>query len=166
MFFTLVHDSNGLSIDGKPLLPVNVPLPIAKFQLFLLVKEHAEDASLVLEFQRGALDPDMAERLLVHLERLLQAATEQVDTPLWKLPLLGSSELDQLRTFGSCERPYARDSTVAGPVRGCRAPRGEATALVAGVTELSYAALDRRANAVAATLHSAGVDAATAFRCC
>jgi amino acid adenylation domain-containing protein len=158
VFFSLVHDLNaGLSIDGKPLLPVNVRPPLAKFQLFLLVEERAEDTSLLLEFQRGTLDPEMAERLLAQLELLLHAATEQRDTPISKLPLAEPSELERLRALGSCERPYARDKTVPDVFEDVVRRYGDATALVAGSVEVSYSALDRRANSVAAALRRAGV---------
>ena len=158
IFFSLIHDSKaGLRIDGQPLLPVHVPPPHVKFQLFLLVEERAEDASLALEFRRGVLDPEMAERLLAQLDRLLRAATEQVDAPLSTLPLLEPGELERLRAFGSCERPYARDSSVPDLFEEVVRRRGDATALVAGASQLSYAALERRANAVAATLRRAGV---------
>ena len=158
VFFSLIHDSRaGLNIDGRPLLPVHVPPLHVKFGLFLLVEERAEDASLALEFQRGVLDPEMGERLLAHYEQLLRAATEQPDAPVSKLSLLAPGEFEQLRAFGSCERPYARDSTVPDLFEEVARRHGDATALVAGASQLSYAALERRANAVAATLKRAGV---------
>jgi amino acid adenylation domain-containing protein len=157
VLFTLVHDSNDLSIDGKPLERVHVPISHAKFQLFLLVEQRAEGAELILEYQRGALDPEMGARFLAHLERLLQVATEQVEAPLSQLPLLDSAELEQLCAFGNCERLYPRDSTVPDVFEDIVQRYGDATALVAGTIELSYSALDRRANAVAATLRGIGV---------
>ncbi len=158
VFFSLIHDScRNLRIDGQPLLPVYVPPARAKFKLFLLVEEREQDAALTLEFQRGVLDPEMGERLLAQLERLLQAATEQVDATLAQLPLLGAGELEQLRSFGSCERPYAVHKSVPELFEEVARRQPGKAALLAGARELDYAALDRRANATAAALRRAGV---------
>jgi amino acid adenylation domain-containing protein len=77
--------------------------------------------------------------------------------PVGQIRLLDCDERDTIRTFESCERLYSRDSTVPDlfedVVRRCV----DTTALVAGAIELSYSALDRRANAVAVALRDAGV---------
>ncbi|MBK7644928.1 MAG: amino acid adenylation domain-containing protein [Planctomycetes bacterium] len=158
LFFSLIHDSKlGLSIDGKPLRPHPIALPNAKFKLFLLVEEHEEDASLILEWKRSALDPAMGERMLGQIENLLREATAQPALPLARLPLVGSPELERIRAFSVCERPYQREKTVTElfeeVVRRC----GDDTAVVSGATTLTYAELDRRANAVAHALRKAGV---------
>ena len=158
VFFSLIHDTRaGLAIDGHPLLPMHVPPPHAKFQLFLLVEERAEEASLGLEFQRGKLDPELGGRLLAQLERILRAATRAPEQKLAQLELPDAAELAELRALGTCERPYERDRTVPEifeeVVRRC----GNSTALIAGKTTLSYAQLDARANNVARLLREAGV---------
>jgi amino acid adenylation domain-containing protein len=159
VFFSLVQDSKaGLAIDGHTLLAVHVPPPHVKFQLFLLVEEREQDASLTLEFQRGVLDPQMGERLLAQLEHLLREATGAADAPLARLALLEPGERERLRALGTCERPYARESSVPDLFEEVVRQRGSATALVAGAQQISYAELDRRANAVAAVLRRAGVE--------
>ena len=61
IFFSLVRDpSNSLLIDGCALQQIHIPPAHAKFNLFLLVDERQEDASLVLQFRRGTFDPEMA----------------------------------------------------------------------------------------------------------
>ena len=158
IFFSLIHNLNAdLSVEGKPLLPVDVTPQQAKFDLFLLVEESADRTSLVVEFKRGVFDAKMAERLLAHLEQVLRTATAQVDALVSQLTLLEPGELEQLRAFGSCERPYARDRTVADLFEDVVRHHGDAPALVAGAIELSYSALDRRSNSVAAALRQAGV---------
>ena len=75
----------------------------------------------------------------MHLERLLRAATEQVDTPLWKLPLLevraSSINCDP---SGAANGPTRATARVPDLFRRSCSRHGEATALVAGVIELSY----------------------------
>ncbi len=158
VFFSLIHDAkHRLALEGRPLLPLRVPAQQAKFQLFLLVEERAAEAVLGLEFKRGSLDPEMGERLLEQLERILRRATELSELTLAQLELAGPQELEQLRAFGTCARPYDRDATVPDLFEAVARRNGDATALVAGSTTLSYSELDRRANSVAAALRAAGV---------
>ena len=89
VFFSLIEPVGGASRLGDAVLrPRPLPPPPAKFEVFLLVEDGGEDARLVLEYQRGTLDPALAERLLAHVEERLAAATAQPDEPLSRLPLL------------------------------------------------------------------------------
>ncbi len=158
VFFSLVQNPiEALRLEGRALTSVHLPPAHVKFKLFLLVEERHEDASLALEFQRGALDPDMGERLLKHLEVLLQAATESPDVPIAQLSLTDPTEVAQLRAWGTCEKPYPRDRSVPDLFEKVARERAGRVALVAGEVRVTYEALDGRANAVAAALHRAGV---------
>lgn len=158
VFFSLVRDAEPVPrIDGMPMIPVDVPAHPGKFPLFLLVEEQSETASFMLTFQRRTLDPDMAGRLLEQLERLLRAATADIDQPLSKLAFLEPNDRRQLRTWGTNERPYPRNSSIPDLFEDVVRRHRQATAIIAGDAELSYATLDRRANAVADILHRAGV---------
>lgn len=158
IFFSLVQDpSDSLLIDGCALQHLHVPPVHAKFNLFLLVTERREDASLVLQFRRGTCDPEMGDRLLRHLEVLLLAATENPELPVAKLPLADQTELAQLREWGTHSTPYPRDRTVADIFGEVAREQKRRTALVARGDRISYEVLDSRANAVAAILRRAGV---------
>jgi amino acid adenylation domain-containing protein len=158
IFFSLVQDpSDSLLIDGCELQQIHLPPAYAKFNLFLLVTEQQEGASLVLQFRRGTFDPEMGDRFLRHLEALLLAAIENPESPLAKLPLTDQTELAQLREWGTHSKPYPRDRTVVDIFEDIAFEQKERTALVVGGDRISYAALDSRANAVAAMLRRAGV---------
>jgi amino acid adenylation domain-containing protein len=157
-FFSLVRDpSDSLLISGCALQQIHLPPARAKFNLFLLVTERQDDASLVLEYRRGTFDPAMGDRLLRHLEVLLLAATENPESPLAKLPLADQTELAQLREWGTHSIAYLRDRTVADIFEEVARKQKGRTALVAGGERISYEALDLRANAVAEVLRRAGV---------
>ena len=118
-FFSLVRaPSNGLRIDGFALEQIHIAPAHAKFDLFLLVQEQQEDASLLLQFRRGACDPKMADRLLHHLEVLLLAATENPELPLAKLPLADQTELARLREWGTHTTSYPRETLRHRHLRG------------------------------------------------
>ena len=77
--------------------------------------------------------------------------------PLAKLPLADQTELAQLREWGTHSRSYPRDRTVAEIFEEVAREFQGKTAVVAGGDRISYAALNSRANAVAAALRRAGV---------
>ena len=158
IFFSLVRDPcASLSIDGSPLRQIQIVPAHAKFDLFLLVQDRQQDASLVLQFRRRTCDPEMADRLLHHLEVLLDAATENPQTLLARLPLADPSELAQVQQWGINPTPYPRDRTVVEIFEAVAREHQGRTALVAGADRISYGALDRRANAIAALLSRSGV---------
>ena len=157
-FFSLTRDlTDSLFIDGCALQQIHFPPAHAKFNLFLLVLERQKDASLVLEYRRGTFDPEMADRFLRHLEVLLLAATENPNLSLAKLPLADETELAQLREWGTHSTSYPRDRSVADIFEEVAREYQGKIAVVAGGDRISYAALDSRANAVAAVLRRAGV---------
>lgn len=157
--FSFVRDLSGsLRIDEYALQKIYIPPARTKFDLFLLVEERQEDASLVLQFRRGTCDPEMAGRLLHHLEVLLHAATENPESLLAKLPLADQTELVKLREWGTHSNSYARDRTVADIFEEVAREQKDRTALVAGADRITYQALDYRANAIAEMLRRAGVN--------
>ena len=158
IYFSLVRDPvASLFIDGCALRQIHIPPAHAKFDLFLLVQELQQDASFVLQYRRRTCDPEMGDRLLRHLEVLLLAATENPGTLLAKLPLADQSELAQLQRWGTNPALYSRDRTVVDMFEEVARKQKGRTALVAGPERISYSALDRRANAIAAMLRRAGV---------
>ncbi len=133
VFFSLIQDSiegmrwNGSAVERIPLSP-----PHVKFKVFLLVEEREKEASLALEHRLGVFDPDMAERLLGHLEVVLRAATDRPETTLAKLPTMGADELSLLRGWGTRTTPYPKDRSLTELFQDVVRERGESTALVAG----------------------------------
>jgi amino acid adenylation domain-containing protein len=158
VFFSLVQDpGRSLLIDGYALQRLRLPPAHTKFNLFLLVREHHEDASLELEFRRGVFDPDMGNRFLHHLEVLLLAATENPESSLANLPLVDQTEQAQIREWATHSALYPKDRTVVDLFEEAVRKQRSKTALVAGTHRISYEALDSRANAVAVLLRGAGV---------
>ena len=158
VLFSLDHDpGESLAIDGHSLERVHIAPAIAKFNLFLLVRERGPAASLELEFRRGTFDRDMGDRFLGHFEVLLRAASESPDKALAELPLADEAEMARLRACEGHRSDYPRDRTITNLFEEVVRERKGQTALVQGSERISYEALDARANAIAATLSSAGV---------
>ncbi len=158
VFFSLVEDPwDAVQLEGRPVTVEALPPQRAKFGLYVALRQREGGATLELECRRDALDPEMAARLLRHLETLLRHATGNPEWVVEDLPLIDDEEAATLRNWGGRTTPYPRDRTVHDLFAEAARERGEATALVAGGTSVSYRSLDRRSNAVAEALREHGV---------
>ena len=158
LFFSLLEVSGAaLKLGECEMTPLYTVPASAKFKLFLQIEQCGPAATLALEFQRGALDPETGARLLVHFATLLQAAVDRPDARLCELSMLAPEERATLAAWGTNVRPYPEGSTVADLFEEIARARPDSTALVAGPLRWTYKELDQRANAVAAELGRFGV---------
>jgi amino acid adenylation domain-containing protein len=158
LFFSLLEEPvTTLELDQCDLTRLDTLPASAKFRLFLQVEQRGPAATLALEFQRGALDPEGGERLLVHFTTLLSAVTERPDARLRELSMLAPAERAMMAKWGANPRPYPKGRTVPELFEEVARSQPHAAALIAGQLRLSYRELDQRANAVAAALRRAGV---------
>jgi amino acid adenylation domain-containing protein len=112
---------------------------------------------LQLELNTALFEASTIDRMGVHLTTLLAAAVAAPGRRISDLPLLTAVEREQLRAWG---RATARDLPVATlpelfAAQAARTP-GD-VAVVLGDRSLTYAGLDRRANALAHRLRALGV---------
>ncbi|MFD7158084.1 amino acid adenylation domain-containing protein [Kribbella sp. NPDC059898] len=149
--------------DGEDELPPQIDI---RFRL-----THDGDAiTCTADYRSGLFDRRSAERLLAYLEEVLRRATTRPDLRLPELVLPLPSDLDALRELESDADPVGpigrvrRDAVVAGELSGLHtlfeqqvARTPDAIAVLQGDRELTYAELDRRANAVAWQLTDLGV---------
>jgi amino acid adenylation domain-containing protein len=96
-------------------------------------------------------------RMLGHFQTLLEAIAANPDARLADLPLLTKEELRQAREWSKSESEYERDACVHDLVEAQAARRPDATALVFGERQLTYAELNERANQLAHYLRRCGV---------
>ncbi|WP_240357194.1 condensation domain-containing protein, partial [Myxococcus eversor] len=96
--------------------PVEITRGSAKFDLSLLLSDHGDDISGLLEFNTDLFDPDTARRLASHLSRLLQSAVSDPSQSLWRLPLLDEQERRQfLVSWNDTSRESHAVTTMHGP---------------------------------------------------
>ncbi|PIE25754.1 MAG: hypothetical protein CSA58_12630 [Micrococcales bacterium] len=112
---------------------------------------------LHLFYDRRRFEADVVERLAGHFVRLLEGLVEAPDAPVGELGLLSERERDALvRGVNETAAPVP-DGVVQGWFAERVSERPDAAAVVFAGAELSYRALDRRAQAVAARLAERGV---------
>ncbi|GII96969.1 non-ribosomal peptide synthetase [Sinosporangium siamense] len=126
------------------------PLP-ARFDLTVLAVDGAE-FSLHLHYDADLFDEVSAARYADHLVRILTAMAEDVETPLWDIPLLSDTERRTIVGTGG-------DRLTDGPpvcelvaLRSAENPLAPAVISESGT--LTYGELDRRANRLAHRLRA------------
>jgi amino acid adenylation domain-containing protein len=151
----------GLSVSG-----VGARGASAKFDLSLVLTATPQGVLGGLSYSTDLFEHATIERMLGHLERMLEQVAADADVRLSQLDLLGEAEREQvLGTWNHTERAYAdapAHALFAEWVR--RAP--DATALLAGREAVSYAELDRRASVLARHLRELGVGPETPVGLC
>jgi len=132
---------------------VEVASPTAKFDLTLYVGENSGS----LELNRDLFDDVTAGRLVERFMTLLAGAVASPEARLSDLPLLPAAEQRQLLAWSRSPVPHPRVRRVHDLVAAQAARTPDAAALVLGAERLTYAALERRAGALARRLRSLGV---------
>ncbi|WIN00199.1 amino acid adenylation domain-containing protein [Actinoplanes oblitus] len=161
----LLRDTAGADPEDSPLAGTGLALGpgTVKFDLTLSVAERrdATDAPAgldgELEYASDLFEADTAAMLAGRLARLLTAAAAGPDRPIGDLDLLGAEERRWLLTgYNDTEVPATRGGVhVAFREQAQRTP--DRVAISHGDVRLSYAEVDRRANALAHRLIAAGV---------
>ncbi len=145
-----------LSLAGLEVATVALPRTTAKFDLTLEVIVTGDRVQLGFEYRSSRFDGAAIEALLDALQTLLADALRDPDRALSQLALLPPPAVaQQLQAWNDTERPLSGkriERLFEEQVR--RDPR--AIAVVDGATQLTYGALDARANRLARRLRAAG----------
>jgi amino acid adenylation domain-containing protein len=145
-------------------------LPVAPFDLMLLMQESEEGLVATLEYKTDLFAAEVIERMLGHLGTLLEAIVRRPDARLSDLPLLTAAERRQLLAeFNS----HAGEVTSGRPAKCVHelfeeqaARNPDARAVRFGAQTVSYGELNERANQLARYLRMLGVGIETRVGIC
>ncbi|THH34926.1 non-ribosomal peptide synthetase [Neolewinella litorea] len=158
--FILHHGPGDLSLtEGVRMRLEPLDLGVSKFDLTLFVADSGEEFSTIFEYATDLFEADRIERLTGHLTRILEQVTRDPRLRVGEIDLVPAPELELLRhVSGSAEAaalPPARflDDRIAEVARH----HPTAPAVACGTEQLTYAELERRANALAFTLQQRGM---------
>ncbi|HSF40181.1 MAG TPA: amino acid adenylation domain-containing protein [Thermoanaerobaculia bacterium] len=146
------HRLPGLVVD-----PWQLGTGTSKYDLSLYFFGGDEALGGFFEYSTDLFDPETIERLLRQLEQILAAGVADEGLRLSELPLLSEGERRQLLARGRGGEAPVPAAGLAALFEAQVRERPEALALVASGTTLTYAELDRRAEAWAALLERRGV---------
>ncbi|HZG43595.1 MAG TPA: amino acid adenylation domain-containing protein, partial [Longimicrobium sp.] len=151
----------GLEVSGA-----GAAMEIAKFDLSLTLTATDQGLRGGLNYSTDLFERGTAERMLGHLERVLEQVAADADLPLSRIGLLdGAERAEVVDACNATERAYP-----AVPVHALFAEQArrtpDAPALLHGGRATTYAALDRRAEALARRLRALGVGPETRVGVC
>jgi amino acid adenylation domain-containing protein len=145
-----------LSLQSLPLRARVTPTDLA-----LLAAESDDELALTVEYSTELFEAKTVERLLGHLQVLLDSVSRNPEQPISGIPLLTSEERSQILEDWSVASQPATDPLEAGFVhewiqdQARRAPQRVAVSSPAG--ELTYASLQQQVEVLAARLRMEGV---------
>ncbi|HEU4560885.1 MAG TPA: amino acid adenylation domain-containing protein [Longimicrobium sp.] len=148
----------GGDLAGLRLRIVGAEAQAAKFDLLLDLVE--DDGGLwgALRYSADLFERSTAERMLVHLQRVLEQVAGDADLRLSRLALIGDDERRMVvEEWNRTGRPFPRDACIHDLFAARAAERPGAAALVWDGVPLTYGELDARANQLAHHLVAQGV---------
>lgn len=138
----------------------NRPMPPSAEELVLTAQNTSQGIVLHADADTTLFEPQLIERILRHLDRVLHAGLAQPDLPVGRIPLLDTAELSALSAPYPDDTPVdprATHEIIAAHAR----TTPDKVAVICGTSRLTHAELDARANALAHRLCAAGVGAET-----
>ncbi|WP_035646994.1 non-ribosomal peptide synthetase, partial [Bradyrhizobium sp. ORS 285] len=149
---------DGLEIAGLTVSTVAADQhPTTKFDLTLFVRETAGGIECALEYATDLFDATTIARFADQFVRLLQEIAARPDARLSEFSFLSSEERQQLESWSGSSAAYAQDRCLHELFAEHAARDPAALAVVMEGEELSYGALERRANQLAHHLQRLGV---------
>jgi amino acid adenylation domain-containing protein len=144
--------------EGWDLTQMDVVVGGAKFDLYLELDERqGEGMHGRFLYSTELFDPSTVRRMIGHYLTILEGVVADATQPLKDLPLLGETERQQLLVEWNDTATPLAPAMLPAAFRAQVAARPDSTAIRFGDRTVSYAALDTRADAIAATLHAAGL---------
>jgi amino acid adenylation domain-containing protein len=144
--------------DGWDLTQMDVVVGGAKFDLYLELDERqGEGMHGRFLYSTELFDPSTVRRMIGHYLTILEGVVADATLPLKDLPLLGEGERHQLLVEWNDTATPLSPAMLPEAFREQVAARPDAVAIRFGDRTVSYAALDARADAIAATLHASGL---------
>jgi amino acid adenylation domain-containing protein len=165
VMFSLVPPTSAFE-PGWDLNQLDLDIGTAKFDLDLELDDRPEALLGRFVYSTDLFDAPTIARMTGHFETILEAIVADPDQKLSRLPLLTAAEKEQLRQWNNTETEFPRDRCVHQLVEAQVARTPRALAVEHGDQELTYRALNERANQLASLLRKRGVGAESRVGIC
>jgi amino acid adenylation domain-containing protein len=121
-----------------------------KVDLQLHMQDRSDGLAAQVTYSSDLFDAATIARMICHLGKLLEAAAENADETLWRLPLLTEAERHRLVVeWNNTAAEYPREQCVHQLFEAQAARNPNTKAVVFGSESLTYGQLERRANQLA-----------------
>jgi amino acid adenylation domain-containing protein len=144
--------------DGWDLTQMDVVVGGAKFDLYLELDERQNEGMHGrFLYSTELFDPSTVRRMIGHYMTILEGVVADATQPLKDLPLLGTDERRKLLVDWNATEVAPSPALLPNAFRAQVAARPDAIAIRFDDHSVSYAMLDACADAIAASLHAAGI---------
>ncbi|WP_197270633.1 non-ribosomal peptide synthase/polyketide synthase, partial [Paenibacillus alvei] len=148
------------SIDGLTVTPNPIEHAVAKFDLTLHIEENDAGLMCSMEYATALYKRETIERMTAHFNQLMEAVIHNPDIRLEQLGIVTEAEKQQLmEQFNDTAADYPRDMTIHRLFEEQVERTPDAIAVTAANGILTYRELNERANRLAWTLRTEGVNA-------
>ncbi len=157
--FVLQHaQGQNFRLPDLSVEPVALNTGTAKFDLTLFVEETASGLKAGIEYSMDLYEKATIQRMLGHLQALLEGIVANPTARISELPLMTEAERRQvLVEWNATQTHYSREKTIGELFEEQVAKSPSAIAVVCGKEALTYHQLDERANRLAQYLRKQGV---------
>ncbi|SFJ64582.1 amino acid adenylation domain-containing protein [Thermoflavimicrobium dichotomicum] len=145
------------SLAGLELAPFDFTHVTAKFDITLTMMETEEGLMANFEYNTDLFDAATIARMAGHFRQLLEGIVQNPDQAIGYLPMLTSTELEQLQRWNQTQVEYPCHASIADVFAEQAEKTPEAIALVFENETLTYQELNQRANQLAHFLRKQGV---------
>jgi amino acid adenylation domain-containing protein len=168
VMFVFQNAPNALPrFEGLSVSPVQVSAETAKFELALFVQESAQGLSASLHYKTDLFEQATIDRMLRHLETLLESIVANPDARISSLPLLTQAEMHKVSLkWNETRRDYPSDKCIQELFEAEAEKSPDAVAVIFDAEQLIYRELNGRANQLAHHLRSLGVGPETPVGIC
>jgi aspartate racemase len=156
VMFSLVPPTTAFE-PGWDLNQLDLDIGTAKFDLDLELDDRPEALLGRFVYSTDLFDAATVARMTGHFETILQAIVADPDQKLSRLPMLTAGEEQQLEEWNRTEVEFPREFCVHQLVEAQVAHTPQALAVQHGEQQLTYQALNERANQLAHLLKKRGV---------
>ncbi|NDJ60827.1 MAG: amino acid adenylation domain-containing protein [Chloroflexi bacterium] len=170
--FVLQDQETIPALPGVDLTPIPTDLGVAKFDLTLFVADTGTDIQLTAEYNSDLFDEATIQRLLGHLQTLLESIAAQPEALISHLNLLPGEEREQIvREWNATDADFPETKCIHDFLSEQAAAAPNAVAVIhhdaqARDTQLTYRELDARSDQVAHYLRAEGVAAGSIIGIC
>jgi amino acid adenylation domain-containing protein len=147
-----------IGMDGLAIDSLMAAANTSKFDLLLIATDTGNEIWLELEYNTDLFDENRIERMLVHYQTLLEAVAVDPGASLADMPLLTSSEHQQVVfDWNKTESGFSTDFCIQELFEEQVREKQQAIAVMSKKDSLSYQELNQRANQLAHYLRKLGV---------
>ncbi|HEX6370473.1 MAG TPA: amino acid adenylation domain-containing protein [Longimicrobium sp.] len=136
---------------------VDVEVGTTKFDLTLALQAHGRGITGGLQYSRDLFERATIERMVEHLERVMEQVAADPDRALDRLELVGDAERARVAGWNRTGAPYPADRCIHQLFQEQAARTPDAVAVIYEDASLTYRQLDERANQLARHLAALGV---------